>query len=288
MRLADLACAYITERNSHRPLGRDLAFKSCEHLIDCARVYSRHLGRAATDHDLRAIPINRMLASLLEAGASPYTCKNRRTGLLILWRHAHRIGIAPECNGVRPVDCPPLAIDGYDVARMERLLAHVAKLKGIQRRTGVPRSLWWDSFLRADWESGLRSGDMLRVELSHFDPDGWLWCIESKTRKGGWLRLSTDAVASVTASIAANPNRKFIWPGYTRRNICRAFRELADGAGVGGTSRFIRRGGSSECDRLHPGQGWRFLRHSSPTVWEKHYRVDKIVGQDSPGPPPLT
>lgn len=287
MRLSDIACAYIVHRNARRPIGKGLSFKTCEHLFGCVQAYSRYLSRRATTLDLRRSKLNQYLTWMIESGAKPYTVKNRRTGLLILWRHAHRMKLAPRCSGVRPVDTPPLAIDGYDVPRMEKLLAYSATLKGVQRRTGVSRSLYWDSFLRTDWEAGLRIGDMLRVELPHFDPDGWLWCIESKTRKGGWLRLSPETAASVSASIAANPKRNFIWPGYTRRNICRAFRELADGAGVGGTSRFIRRGGSSECDRLNPGQGWRFLRHSSPVVWEKHYRVDKIVRQDSPGPPPL-
>jgi hypothetical protein len=128
---------------------------------------------------------------------------------------------------------------------------------------------------------------MLRIEVEHFDRAGWLWCSETKTHKAGWRRLRLTTTQAVAECIAVNPTRKRIWPGYTRKNICRAFRDMARGAGVNGTSKYIRSGGSSECDRKNPGTGWQHLRHSSPEVWQKHYRVDKICDQDRPMPPEL-
>ena len=287
MQLAEVVRTYVQAKNLERPLGRELAAKTVEHLAECALVYSRHLGRPAEIADLAPLSVNAFLLSMLEAGASPYTVKNRRTGLRALWRFAHESGLAPPWSGVRTIHCPPLSVDGYSLAKMQRFLLYVGTLRGVVRLTGIPRALWWASFLRTDWEVGLRVGDMLRIELEHFDATGWLWTRESKTGKAGWRRLRADTAESVAACLVACPGRKRIWPGYTSKNICRAFKELAKRAGVGGTSKFIRRGGSSESERLFPGSGWKFLRHSGPQVWEKHYRVDRIVEQDAPGPPEI-
>ncbi len=288
MQLADVVRAYIVARNSQRPIGRELSPKTCEHYFECARAYSNHLRRAATAADFECRRITEFLLAMLSAGRSPYTVKNRRTGLLVQWRFAYLQGWAgAPCSGVRSIYCPPLAINGYNLQQMNRILAHIASLRGVIRTTGVAKPLYWSSFLRTDWEVGMRIGDMIRVGIEHFDPSGWLWCYETKTHKAGWRRLRPSTAESVANCIAANPHRKLIWPGYTRKNICRAFTELAAAAGVKGTSKYIRSGGSSECDRQNPGSGWQHLRHSSPVVWQNHYKVDRIVDQDKPLPPEL-
>lgn len=288
MELTNVVREYISAQNAERPMGRELSALTCRNYLETATVYSRHLRRRAAVDDLESGKISEFLKAELEAGRSPYTVKGRRNCLLIHWRFAHARGWASRpCGGVRPIHCPPLAINGYSFEEMERLLAHAATLCGVLRLTGVKKSIYWDSFLRTDWEVGMRIGDMIRVELPHFDSSGWLWCYETKTHKAGWRRLRPSTSESIASCIAANPHRKLIWPGYTRKNICRAFTELAAAAGVKGTSKYIRSGGSSECDRQNPGSGWQHLRHSSPVVWQNHYKVDKIVDQDKPLPPEL-
>lgn len=287
MQAIDIARAYIAQRNSDNDLGRELSAKTCEHYLECIHVFGRFLERPATADDFNAEAVTLFLKSILKSGASPYTARNRRTGLLVLWRFAHSRGWCGPCVGVRNVHLPELAVNGYSFEQISLLISNVAKLRGVVRTTGIRKAVYWDSFIRTDWEVGIRIGDMLRLELQHFDPEGWLWCHESKTRKAGWRRLRTSTADAIRKCIAANPHRTFIWPGYTRKNICRAFAELAAAAGVNGTSKFIRSGGSSEVDRLYPGTGWKHLRHSTPVVWEKHYRVGRIVEQDRPMPPEL-
>ena len=287
MHASDVVRAYIAFRNETNDLGKELAPKTCEHYFDCVQVFSRYLERPATVADFNAATVMAFLKSLLANKNSPYTVRNRRTGICVLWRFAHAQGWCGPCVGVRNVHLPELRVNGYSFAQMSTLLASVALLRGVVRNTGIPKPVYWDSFLRTDWEVGLRIGDMLRIETQHFEKDGWLWCAESKTRKVGWRRLRQSTADSIRASIAANPHRKFIWPGYTRKNICRAFSDLAKAAGVNGTSKFIRSGSSSEVDRLYPGTGWRHLRHSTPVVWEKHYKVSRITEQGRPMPPEL-
>lgn len=288
MQLLDVVRAYINAQNEERPIGRELSALTCRNYFETATVYSRHLQRRACVDDFEAAKVTDFLCAELAAGRSAYTVKGRRNCLLIHWRFAHKRGWASRpCEGVRSIHCPPLAINGYSFAEMETLLSHVSKLVGVLRKTAVPKPIYWGSFLRTDWEVGMRIGDMIRVGIEHFDPSGWLWCYETKTHKAGWRRLRPSTAESITACIAANPHRKLIWPGYTRKNICRAFTGLAAAAGVKGTSKYIRSGGSSECDRQHPGSGWQHLRHSSPVVWQNHYKVDRIVEQDKPMPPEL-
>lgn len=285
--LLDVARAYIAAQNSERPIGKELSAKTCEHLLECIAVYSRHLCRPSSTDDFNAPALNAFLVAILVAGKSEYTVKNRRTGLLVLWRFAHRQGWAPPCVGVRPVHCSELSVNGYNIEQITAFTAYVATLRGKVRGTGIPRAIYWGSFLRTDWDVGLRIGDMLTIPLPHFDASGWLWTEERKTGKHGWRKLRPSTTESIAACIAAKPERAVIWPGLKPRNAYRAFKELAKRAGVNGTSRYIRSGGSSEYDRLHPGNGWRFLRHSDPRVWDKHYRVDRICDQDELGPPEI-
>lgn len=288
MNLKDLVRAYIAAQNLDRHLGRELSAKTCEHLFECVRVYSKHLLRPATTDDLTSGAVTEFLKALLADEYSAYTVKNRRTGLLALWRYAFRKGLTLlPCADVRPVYCPPLMVAGYDLANMDKILNYISTLRGVVRTSGVKKTIYWDSFLRTDWELGLRIGDMVCVRVEHFDPTGWLWFSESKTAKAGWRCLRPSTTESIATCIAANPGRERIWPGFTRKNACRAFSELAKLAGVNGTSKYIRSGGSSECDKLYPGTGWKHLRHSSPAVWDKHYKVDRICEAGRPMPPEL-
>jgi hypothetical protein len=137
------------------------------------------------------------------------------------------------------------------------------------------------------WETGVRSGDMPHIEPQHFDKTGWLWILEHKTGKRGWRRLHPSTTERMTEFIDIDPDRARVWPGYTLRNLSRAFGRLALAAGVEGSLRWIRRGASSEVERVHPGAGWRFLRHSEPRLFDKHYRVEKIVEQQPLAPPEI-
>lgn len=288
MQIRDLVAPYVAVRNERRPIGRPISSKTAAHLLDCVRDYSAWLNRPAVLEDFNAESVNAFLAAILESGRSPWGVKNRRTGLLILWRFARKQGHLSEGpDRVRGVYLPPLDNDGHDEARMSVLLAFCARLRGTVTRTGLKRSIYWDSLLRCKWRTVLRPSDLLRVKVKDFDPTGWLKSYESKTGKGGWLPLDPSTTQAIAACIALDPDRELIWPGYRVDSFCKAFSKLAKMAGVGGSSRYIRRGAGSEAERRFPGCGWRFMRHSAPHVFEGHYRVRRIIDRDAPGPPPL-
>jgi integrase len=288
MPLTKLIDRYIDARNEERPIGHELSPQKLSSYQQCVQRYAVHIRRVPTVDDLAHESVNEFLAAHLKSGSSPYTVKNRRTHLLVLMRYAKCESLSTaEPDRVRRIRCPKLEIKGYTIVQMVQLLDAAAKLRGRQRRTGVSRRMYFVSLLLFMWNLGSRIGDVLLVETSKFDSVGRIWVYESKTRKSGWHRLHNVTTEAIAACIAENPNRKRIWPGYTRRNICRAFGELVAAAGVGGTSRFIRRGSSSALDRLQPGTGWRFLNHSGPQVFEDHYRDAEICGDESLSPPEL-
>lgn len=288
MFLVDFVASYVIASNLERPIGKELAPRTVKHLLECVQTFERYLQRRATVKDLTSAQINAFLIDLAALGRSPYTVKNRRTGLMVLRHFALEKRLVKRgVDAVRRVHCPPLDPEGYDVAAAAVLLAFFAGRPGVVRGTGIPRSIYWESFLLTKWELGLRAGDMLAIEPQHFQADGWLWVRESKTGKSGWLRIRPAVAAAISRCLAARPSRSRVWPGFKARNLYQAFKQLAKAAGVNGTTRWIRRGAGSEYEKLHHGGGWRFLRQSGPQVFEKHYRIRRICDGESPAPPEI-
>jgi hypothetical protein len=287
MLLTDFVDRYITAKNALRDVGRELSPATRDYLIDCIAVLSRHLGRPAKVRDLTPKTLNALLEAETAAGRSPYTVKNRRTGLLALWREAKCAGLtAVAAEGVRRVHCPKLDIKGYSDADMEKLVETAFAKCGRVRGTDVSRSTYWVSLLLAMWDLGLRAGDMLTIQVLHLDATGRLWVSEHKTSKSGWHQLRPTTLAAIKACIAENPSRERIWPGFRPRSLYRAFTRLAEAAGLPGTtSRWTRRGSGSAVERENPGSGWRFLNHSTPSVFENHYRDSAICDDALVAPP---
>ena len=252
------------------------------------RDFQRAVRRRAKISDLSADNLNRFLLELAEAHQSPYTLKNRRTGLLVLWRHASRLGVLAEGpDKVRTVHCPELDVEGYTVEQMEQLLATAKSIRGTIRGTGIRASVYWGSLILTKWDLGLRAGDVLAIPTQHYKPAGRLWVFEHKTRKSGWHKLRPSTSEAIAACIAVEPGREFIWPGIKQRSFYRAFGNIAAAAGLPGTSRWLRSGSGSAVEKAHPGSGWRFLNHSTPSVFEKHYRVDAICQSETIMPPEI-
>jgi integrase len=288
MTLRRLLKAYIAARNEERPINRPLAPSTPRHYRETIRAYEKHLGYSPTLADLDPKRINGFLVALSKTMLSTYTIKNRRTGLRAFLRFAVREGLVDfNPDKLRRVYTEPLEPKGYDAAAMQKLLATAAGMKFVQRRTRIKQSTYWMSLLLLLWNTGIRLGDVVRIRVDKF-VDGRLWIHEKKTGKSRWHVLQPTTREAIEACIAENPNREFIWPGYDIRHLSRAFSALAKRAGVGGTSRYVRRGAASELERLQPNMGWRFLNHSTPTVFEKHYACQMIIGDSQLAPPELT
>ena len=286
----DFVALYVTKRNAERPIGRDLSQRSREHLAECASAFSLSIGRPARVVDLTAERINSYLGKMIADGLSPWTVKSRRTGLMVLLRRAIRMRLVNNVDphDVRSVFCPQLANNGFSQADAERLIAASLLLVGVIHRTAIPRSVYFESAIRLLWDTGIRSGDIMRLSKEDFDPAGRIWVIENKTGKRGSRAIRSSTCEAIARCIAVgDQSRKTIWAGICARNFWRGFKALAASAGMAGTSKWMRRGSSSEIDKRQPGSGWRFLNHSTPTLFEDHYRVDRIAQPKALMPPEL-
>ncbi len=287
--LTNLIDRYVDRRNEDRPIGRELSSETKACYVHIAMALRAYLGREPTINDLTHHQVNAWLGDLLKTGRSAYTVKSYRTRVLVLMRFVKSEGRMSnaEPDRVRRIHCDRLEIKGYGTGAMLQLLNAAAEMKGVVKRTGINRRIYLVSMLLLMWNIGCRIGDIKTIRVSKFDSTGRLWVFENKTRKSRWHRLHPITRDAIAACIAAAPAREFIWPGYSSRNICRMFVEFAKAVGVGGSSKYIRRGSASAFDRLSPGQGWRFLNHSDPRVFEQHYRDAELSGDDQLMPPAL-
>lgn len=288
MKLAKLLELYIDARNIERPINAPLAANTCRCYRENVKAFEKFLCRPAKVSDLNAECINAYLRHSFVNSRTEYSVKNYRTHLRVLWKFAHKLGLLPPWDGVQLVRVSPLNINGFDLADITKLVEHCATLRGVVRATGLRRADWWETFVLILWETGMRCGDMLRIAPADFDKDGWLWVCESKTGKRGWRRLRASVSQRVKEFIDWDDRRPFIWMGYKPRYMFRAFGQLLDDAGIPyGSMRWIRRGSASEVEKLNPGAGWKYLKHSIPTLFDKHYRVDKIVEEKPLLPPEI-
>jgi integrase len=290
MFLTDFVPVYIAKRNAERPIGRDLSPQSRRHLVETANGFSKSIGRPARVVDLSAERINAYLAKLTTDGRSAYTVKCRRTGLMILLRRAIRMRLINnvDTHDVRSVFCPQLSNDGFSQADAEKLVAASRSLVGVIYRTSIPKALYFEAAIRLLWDTGIRSGDVVGMRIRDFDRGGRVWIVERKTGKRGWRPLRNSTCEAIARCIAAgNQEREMVFSGIGRRAFWRWFGVVAKSAGLKGTTKWMRRGSSSEIDNRKPGAGWRFLKHSNPQLFEDHYRVERIAQDGTLMPPEL-
>lgn len=264
---------YVDWTNSTRHLGRDIAPRSIQAYRHCLNNYGTYLGRQPTVADLRPEIMNAWLAHMLAIGMSPRTVNHRRIHVGTIWRYCNRVKLTSvRPDDVRRVHQTALRPRGYTAEQAATLLAHAVQLDGCMRQSGIPRRLFIGSMVAVLWDTGVRCGDISRILVKNFDPSvSRLYVVESKTGKSGSLALRPATCELVAACIEATEPRELIWPGLLPLAIARTIRRTARGAGLPGGAKWIRRGSASEVERLHPGCGWRFLRHSDQSVFERFY-----------------
>jgi integrase len=282
----------LTEYVSRYELRHDIRPSTAAQLRVVARLFTAWAGA----DDLSALADDAVNAWLLRRkndGRSPRTVKGNRISLLMLWRSAAREGLVGQPQFIRVVKCPESVIEGYDARQMRALIDAADRMRGNFVGTRIDKRRWWRSLLLSYWDTSLRLGDLFSIERAWIVPQprgvGSLSIVQQKT--GGvtrhFLRKRTMAAID-TCMKSPNDGRRLIWSmPFGRRAFYRAFKRLAESAGLGGTSKYIRRGSSSEVERIAPGMGSIHLGHKSPDLFRKSYRVARIVQPEVILPPPI-
>ncbi len=283
----------LQEYVSRYELSRDVTADYIEQLAIACKRLEQFSGKQLDLCDLNDDLVNRWLMHLKEFQA-PQTARNKRRAVLTIWKAASDEGFCKPHGKIRSVKVPEKIVEGWSASEASKLLATAAEMKGNQRKVGVPKWLYWTSFIMAAWDSALRLGDLLQLERRDIWPApngaGTLCIVMRKTGRQIHLTLRPATMQAIDASMAHGGKRCLIWPlGGHREAWYRQFGRLVAKAGLVGTSRYLRRGASSEAEAVNPGAGPRLLGHrDNGETFRQHYLVGKICQTQVPLPPPIS
>jgi len=245
--LSHLLDAYRTERGIRQctfyRIGRSVA------------VYTEFIGHDCTTADLSSEPINRWIAWMLERYA-PKSARGFRGDLLSLWRFAADRDLCPYPARIRVVHLPRPIPVAWTLDEVRRLVAAC-----VGQRHGDYLSLLWT----VAYETGLRRGDLLSLDVSQIAPDGTIRAMQHKTDIGHACRLSLDTAERVRS-------RGGLKPPVGVRRIYRLMERVRECANVSiGALQQMRRTGATQVEMQQPGAAQRFLGHTDPRTSARYY-----------------
>lgn len=246
----------------------------------------RFLGRAPHLHDLTDEAVNFWLDSLLASGLARRTIRGQRANLLLLWRAAHFDGLATAAPiRVKRISCPTLIPLAEPAEKVAELLAVARREQGQFRRSKVSRPAFWTAFILFIWESGLRLGDVLRVDQSCI-VNGVLVLSQNKT---GWPLIRPLSEECLRAIEAIDPHRRKLIFGdaLSRSHVFKGFRRLAKASGFRGGTKKIRKSGATAVEAACPGAAMGYLGHKTHGLAYTYYVDPRLLRSPGTSPPPL-
>lgn len=253
-----------------------------------ADLFERWAGRPVPLQELDEASVSAWLRDYSRA-VRPHTVRSKRNQITALWRAAAEEGLCePPGRRIRPVRVPRPLVVCWTQDEVERLLE---ACRGLRRphRCGLPRSVWWDLAIRIAWDSGLRWGDQIRLEVAAIRPDGQVAVSQSKT---GWIApviLSQPTLEALRRSLLACPRDVATpWPA-SHETFAVQFRRIVHAAGVRqGTWKWLRRSSGTDCEAQVEGGARLQLGHRPGSrVAEESYIDPTIVGRRGVVPRPL-
>lgn len=231
-------------------------------------------------HDL----VNGYLAALRTAGRSDYYRLKRRNNLLTTWAAAADEGLVapPNRRLVMRIKCAARIVPAWTPAQVRQLLVAAEALSG--QTCGVRSCLYWGSYCRMAWDSGLRGCDLRSLECGWIRPS--MVTIQRKTGKAVRLQLHPSTVAAVTECIAAKP-RRFVWDYHKCIELWRAeARSLVKAAGLPGSIGWLRRSSGTNVEGRSPGRGHEHIGDTR-ACFERHYLARELIEETRPMPEEL-
>jgi integrase len=160
--------------------------------------------------------------------------------------------------------------------------------KGFFPDNGVRRSTFWFAAIHAAYSTGLRRGDLLRVNRDDIDVDGKCIVVQSKTGYRVVVRFSPEAIEAIQQMDPEENERSLPWP-FHENSLSIQFREIIlPAAGVShGCWKWLRRSAGSYAESVQPGTGSKALGHRSMAVFNGHYNDESISVAEPVSPPPI-
>lgn len=270
-------------------LERDVSRGYLQQLRLTLERYGAFLGHEPTSDDLDEATANRWLASMLESGQlARQSIRTQRRNLLVIWRAMFQDRlIDTEPRRVRPVKIDRSAPEAWDQAQVWALVMESQKCQGVFKRSRIPRAAFWRAFILTAWDTGLRLGDLLALNVHQIAADGTLVVKQHKT---GWpvvCRLRPETMAAIESTFP--PHRERVFCGLGRDQLFKQFRALVEAANIpkGGTKR-IRKSSATAVERETPGAAMLHLGHRTAGLAYQHYVDPTKLHQNKPMPPKLS
>lgn len=179
------------------------------------------------------------LSELMRQGLSARTVNNKRSALLLVWKHAAARGWcsrdveAAEIPRFRESRRFPTA---WDVAEVSRILAGCDRVPVIR---GIWHAKHWRALTLTIYDTSLRIGCLLRVPRENCDLRRGVLYVPGDLQKGRadtLQKLSEQTCGELAECSTDGSGRLFPWP-LARREIWRRFRAILESVGLPATRR---------------------------------------------------
>ena len=234
--------------------------------------------------DLQPTVVNRFLSSL---STSATTRQNVRRELLTLWRWAFEEGMTevPPLRVMR-IKSKTKPVEAWSLQEMQRMLACAeadeSRIGGAGNRKVCD---WLPGWVVIAYDTGLRFSDVLALQDSNVR-NGCIAGTAAKAGKALVRPMSVYAQQWADRLIRDSPDRSLFSWFLTRRRAFLSMRAFYDRHGVKGSGKYLRRACATYIEINRPGEAWRYLQHSVPTLVPRHY-ADASLCPVPEGPPAI-
>lgn len=257
-------------------------------------IFRRHLGREPMLTDLTDKTVNNFLSAI--AGQyEPPSLKGYRNSLVGLWRSAFEWELTDiQPRRVRRIKVPPPQPDAWKPEEAVRLIEAADKLTG--NAAGIPRSLLLRAWMLAQYDTGLRTIDMLGLRREAIDwQTGVVVVRQQKTGFPIPRRFAPATLEAIQATLSHKPDRERVFPlskGHSRGRLYRAWRELLELADLpvhrrNGPQKWRRTSATHLARAAGMEAATEHLGHRSAELARKYYLDASQAFAPPPLPPPL-
>lgn len=227
---------------------------------------------------------NEWLAGLSQSAT---TRSNYRRMGLTLWRAALEAGLTTQVIGrIRNVKAPLPPPVAWSQEELARLLGHIDTLRG-EFSSGCKARTFWKAWVYLGYESGIRFRDLHDLRCTAIRGTR-LTVLQHKTKQPLGKRISPECAAAVMEMSARSPDGTVFKWALSRRWVMVSFKGVCAGAGLQGSTKWLRRSGATAVEMVAPGSAQRFLGHLSPGLAQKHYLDQSLLADRVPSPPPIS
>lgn len=209
------------------------------------------------------------------------TQHTRRRAFSVLWRAAYDAGECPVFEPFRKIRVAKRSPRAWSIEDVQNLFA-VTIRDSSEWAWNMSVGTYWGSLFSAAWDTGLRLGDLLSLELDWLIRDqksgtAVVVMSASKTGKEHVVTLNAPTMQLIDQSIKEHPQRKLIWPlRNARREFYRDVKKRLAVVGLEGSFRYLRRSAVTYAESISPGMGTRLAGHSDSRTTRESY-IDPLL-----------